>query len=54
MRSRLVDVLLTGHDHDLRLAYDNRVVMVESGEEGEFVTAIDIFARSASAKGGAQ
>jgi 2',3'-cyclic-nucleotide 2'-phosphodiesterase (5'-nucleotidase family) len=44
MRSRLVDVLLTGHDHDLRLVYDNRVVMVESGEEGEFVTAIDIHA----------
>ncbi len=44
MRSRLVDVLLTGHDHDLRLGYDNRVVMVESGEEGEYVTAIDIYA----------
>jgi 2',3'-cyclic-nucleotide 2'-phosphodiesterase (5'-nucleotidase family) len=43
MRSRLVDVLLTGHDHDLRIAYDNRVAMVESGEEGEYVTAIDIY-----------
>jgi len=46
MRSRLVDVLLTGHDHDLRLVFDNRVVMVESGEEGQFVTAVDIFAAS--------
>jgi len=44
MRSRLVDVLLTGHDHDLRIVHDNRVVMVESGEEGETVTAIDIYA----------
>jgi 5'-nucleotidase / UDP-sugar diphosphatase len=43
-RSRLVDVLLTGHDHDLRIVYDNRTVMVESGEEGEYVTAIDIYA----------
>ncbi len=43
-RSRLVDVLLTGHDHDLRLVYDNRTVMVESGEEGEYVTAIDVYA----------
>ncbi|MFM9973526.1 MAG: bifunctional metallophosphatase/5'-nucleotidase, partial [Beijerinckiaceae bacterium] len=43
-RSRLVDVLLTGHDHDLRLIYDGRTVMVESGEEGENVTAIDIYA----------
>ncbi|MEZ5815752.1 MAG: bifunctional UDP-sugar hydrolase/5'-nucleotidase [Hyphomicrobiaceae bacterium] len=44
MRSGLVDVLLTGHDHDLRIVYDNRFVMVESGEEGETVTAIDIYA----------
>jgi 5'-nucleotidase / UDP-sugar diphosphatase len=43
-RSRLVDVLLTGHDHDLRVVYDNRTVMVESGEEGEYVTAVDIYA----------
>jgi 5'-nucleotidase / UDP-sugar diphosphatase len=43
-RSRLVDVLLSGHDHDLRVVYDNRTVMVESGEEGEYVTAIDIYA----------
>ncbi|MGE0767656.1 MAG: bifunctional UDP-sugar hydrolase/5'-nucleotidase [Hyphomicrobiaceae bacterium] len=45
MRSRLVDVLLTGHDHDLRIVYDNRIVMVESGEEAETVTAVDIYAR---------
>jgi 2',3'-cyclic-nucleotide 2'-phosphodiesterase (5'-nucleotidase family) len=43
-RSRAVDVLLTGHDHDLRVIYDNRTVMVESGEEGEYVTAIDVYA----------
>ena len=43
-RSGLVDVPATGHDHDLRVVYDNSVVMVESGEEGEYVTAIDIFA----------
>ncbi len=42
-RSRLVDVLLTGHDHDLRISYDNRTAMVESGEEGEYVTAIDMY-----------
>lgn len=42
IRSRLVDVLLTGHDHDLAIAYDGRTVMVESGEEGQYVTAIDI------------
>lgn len=42
LRSRLVDVLLSGHDHDLAIAYDGRSVMVESNEEGNYVTAIDI------------
>ena len=37
----LVDVLLTGHDHDLAIGYDGKTVMVESNEEGNFVTAID-------------
>jgi 2',3'-cyclic-nucleotide 2'-phosphodiesterase (5'-nucleotidase family) len=41
VRSRLVDVLLTGHDHDLAIGYDGKTVMVESSEEGNFVTAID-------------
>ena len=41
VRSRLVDVLLTGHDHDLAIAYDGKTVMVESNEEGNYVTAID-------------
>lgn len=51
VRSRLVDVLLTGHDHDLRLSYDNRVAMVESGEEGEYVTAIDMYCTVAEKEG---
>lgn len=41
-RSRQVDILLTGHDHDLRMAYDGRVVMVESGEDAQFITCIDV------------
>jgi hypothetical protein len=44
VRSRLVDVLLTGHDHDLAIGYDGKTVMVESSEEGNFVTAIDFVA----------
>ena len=44
VRSGLVDVLLTGHDHDLAIGYDGRTVMVESNEEGNFVTAIDFAA----------
>ena len=30
VRSRLVDVLLTGHDHDLAIGYDGKTVMVEA------------------------
>jgi 2',3'-cyclic-nucleotide 2'-phosphodiesterase (5'-nucleotidase family) len=44
VRSRLVDIVLTGHDHDLAIAYDGRTVMVESNEEGYFVTAVEITA----------
>ena len=42
VRSRLVDILLTGHDHDLAVTFDGKTVMVESSEEANFVTAIDI------------
>ena len=42
VRSRLVDILLTGHDHDLAIAFDGKTVMVESNEEGNFVTAVDV------------
>ncbi|HEY8564498.1 MAG TPA: bifunctional UDP-sugar hydrolase/5'-nucleotidase [Beijerinckiaceae bacterium] len=44
VRSRLVDVLLTGHDHDLAIGFDGKTVMCESNEEGNFVTAIDFVA----------
>jgi 5'-nucleotidase / UDP-sugar diphosphatase len=44
VRSGAVDVLLTGHDHDLAIGYDGRAVMVESNEEGNFVTSIDVTA----------
>ncbi len=42
MQSRAVDVLLTGHDHDLALTYDGRVVMAESNEEANYVTVVDL------------
>jgi 2',3'-cyclic-nucleotide 2'-phosphodiesterase (5'-nucleotidase family) len=41
VRSRLVDVLLSGHDHDLWIGFDGKTVAVESNEEGNFVTAVD-------------
>lgn len=50
VRTRLADVLLSGHDHDLAIGYDGRTVMVESNEEGNFVTAVD-FAVTRSGEG---
>lgn len=40
--SRVVDVLLTGDDHDLRLMYDGRGVMAEAGQDAVDVVAIDL------------
>jgi 5'-nucleotidase/UDP-sugar diphosphatase len=42
VNQRLVDVLLTGHDHDLRLYYDGRTVMAESGEDAHYVVMVDL------------
>lgn len=36
------DVVLTGDDHDLALFYDGKKLMVESAEEANYVTAIDL------------
>ena len=38
------DLILSGDDHDLRLMYDGRSALIESGEEAEFVTAVDVSA----------
>lgn len=41
-RQAAVDLILTGHDHDLRIMYNGRVAMVESASQGEVVTAIEL------------
>ncbi|KQT88727.1 bifunctional UDP-sugar hydrolase/5'-nucleotidase [Methylobacterium sp. Leaf466] len=40
----LVDILLSGHDHDLVVRYDGQRAMVESSFDARFVTALDVFA----------
>lgn len=40
--SRAADLILSGDDHDLALLFDGRTAMVESKEEAEFVTAVDV------------
>ena len=41
-RTRTVDLILTGHDHDLFINYDGRSAMVESSYDAHYVTAIDV------------
>jgi len=41
-RTRAVDLILTGHTHDLFIEYDGRTAMVESSYDAHYVTAIDI------------
>ena len=42
--ARLVDILLSGHDHDLVVRYDGQTVMAESSFDAHYVTAIDVTA----------
>lgn len=40
--SRVVDVVLSGHDHELRMLYDGKTVMAEGGQDALNVVAIDL------------
>ena len=40
--TRAVDLLLSGHDHDLFIEFDGRNAMVESSYDALYVTAVDI------------
>lgn len=42
IQSGAFDLILSGDDHDLALMFDGRTAMVESKEEGEYVTAVDL------------
>jgi 5'-nucleotidase / UDP-sugar diphosphatase len=42
MATRTVDLLLSGHNHDLFINYDGRSAVVESTYDALFVTAIDV------------
>ncbi len=41
-RSDAVDLILTGHTHDLFINYDGHAAMVESNYDAHYVTAIDV------------
>ena len=38
----MIDLVLTGHDHDLFINYDERIAAVESSYDAHYVTAIDV------------
>lgn len=40
--ARIAEVLLTGDDHDLRVVFDGRGVMVESSEDAKYVVVTDL------------
>jgi 2',3'-cyclic-nucleotide 2'-phosphodiesterase (5'-nucleotidase family) len=42
MATRAVDLVLSGHDHDLFVNFDGRTAAVESSHDAHYVTAIDI------------
>ncbi len=41
-RSDAIDLILTGHTHDLFINYDGNAAMVESNYDAHYVTAIDV------------
>ena len=41
-RSDTIDLILTGHTHDLFINYDGNTAMVESNYDAHYVTAIDV------------
>src|SRR5262249_60213214 len=42
MGSGAIDLLLSGHDHDLFVNYDGRKAAVESSYDAHYVTAVDV------------
>lgn len=53
IRSGLVDLLLTGHIHDLFIYWDERTAAVESSHDANYVTAVDIYVQKGPAGDGA-
>jgi 5'-nucleotidase/UDP-sugar diphosphatase len=40
--SKVIDLTLSGHDHDLFVNFDGRVAVAESSSDAQYVTAVDI------------
>jgi 5'-nucleotidase / UDP-sugar diphosphatase len=42
MNTHAVDLILSGHNHDLHIDFDGRTALVESAQDANFVTIVDI------------
>ena len=42
MVARAADIILSGHNHDLHIDFDGTAVLAESGQDAQFVVAVDI------------
>ncbi len=40
--ARAADIILSGHNHDLHINFDGRVSLTESGEDADYVVAVDV------------
>ena len=52
MAQGVVDVLLSGHDHDMKVEFGNGTAFVESGAQAEFVTIVEVAMDTAEGRGG--
>ena len=52
LRRGVVDVLLSGHDHDMKVEIGSDSTFVESGAQAEFVTVVDIAMDTAEGRSG--
>ena len=52
IRQRTVDLLLSGHDHDMKVEIGTDTTFVESGAQAEFVTIVEIAMDTAEGRNG--
>ena len=52
MRQGVVDLLLSGHDHDMKVEFGDGTVFVESGAQAEFVTIVEVAMDMAEGRSG--
>jgi 5'-nucleotidase/UDP-sugar diphosphatase len=45
MAARAADIILSGHNHDLHIDFDGKTSLTESGEDADYVVAVDIDVR---------